>query len=237
MKNVSSSIPEIEGARNLGAWIKRFLQSGLLSESERYISWLSYFDSEMKQKLYKNELKEAIKNAAANSLHMDCFNRVSALDYLERISYLDLNTYLVDDLLIMGDRMSMAHALELRVPFCDHRLMEFCATIPGSLKLKNLRLKAMSKRAFKGFLPKKVIYKKKQGFMVPIGKWMRQELKEYISDTLSKSEIEKAGYFNYDFISYMLESHCSGKRIFTHQIWALLVFSLWYRMFMEDGKS
>ena len=166
---------------------------------------------------------------------MDYFNRVKLDGYLDRIFYLDVNTYLVDDLLFMADKMSMANSLELRVPFCDHRLVEFSKSIPYALKLKGFKLKSLFKKSLKGVLPKEILSKKKQGFMVPIGEWFKDQLKDYIQEALSAESIKKRGYFNPVFVNQMLKEHFAGRRIYTHQIWALLMFELWLRKFMDNG--
>jgi len=129
----------------------------------------------------------------------------------------------------------MANSLELRVPFCDHKLVEFSASIPHNFKIKGLRLKSLLKKALKDILPEKVLHKKKQGFMVPIGEWLKDQLKDYIQEILYEENIKKRGYFNPTFVSRMLKEHFEGKKIYTHQIWALLMFELWLRKFMDDS--
>ncbi len=210
------------------------MNAGLLSEAEQYINWITYFNHDMKAQLYNDDLQHLLKEKKTDYIHFNYLNELTVQDYLNHISYLDISTYLADDLLIMGDRMSMAHSLELRVPFCDHRLMEFCASIPSHLKLEGFSLKTLLKNALSGLLPDKILRKKKQGFMVPVGRWIREDLRGYIAQVLSEDEIEKMGYFNYPFIKQMIEDHVHGRKVFSHQIWALLIMRLWYKMFIEN---
>lgn len=214
--------------------LSRFLRDGILPERERYINWLSVFTDETRKNLYSGSLNAVLEEKKA-AIHAEYFNRTTSLDYLERIFYLDVNTYLPDDLLFMADRMSMANYLELRAPLCDHKLMEFCASIPGNLKVKNFRLKNLLKNSLKGILPGKILRKKKQGFMVPIGEWFKGELKGYLKEILSEENIRKRGYFNPAFVKRMLNEHFEGKRIYTHQLWALLIFELWARRFIDES--
>lgn len=213
--------------RDYAGRIKRFLASGMLDPYERYLSWITFFDKEKKDEIYSPDIKAAIKQT--EYLHLNFFKEADRQGFLEQSVYLDINTYLPDDLLIMGDRMSMANSLELRVPFCDHELIKTCFAIPYKLKLKGFKLKGLFKETLEGILPAEVINKPKQGFMAPLADWLKQDLKPYALDVLSRDNIRKRGYFDPDYIQGMLRQHFSGKAIFTHQIWALLILELWLR--------
>jgi len=127
----------------------------------------------------------------------------------------------------------MAHALETRVPFLDHKLVEFFATIPAYLKLKGLNKKYLLKKAAERLLPKEVIYRKKMGFSVPLVIWFRSELKDYINDILSKKNIKKLGYFNHPFILQTLNIHLNGKANYDEKLWALVNFIKWYDKYLK----
>lgn len=224
----------IQGKDSRGR-IKRFLRDGMLPMEQRYVSWLSIFTDDMLENLYTDFVKTEL-NENRIDIYKDYFKQVNSEDYLDRIFYLDVNTYLVDDLLFMADRMSMANSLELRVPFCDHRLVEFSASIPCLLKIRGFKLKSLFKDSLRGILPEKILAKKKQGFMVPIGEWFKSQLKDYIREILSEENIKKRGFFVPSFVSKMLNDHFQGKGIYTNQIWALLVFELWYKEYFEKNN-
>jgi asparagine synthase (glutamine-hydrolysing) len=133
----------------------------------------------------------------------------------------------------MADKMSMAHSFELRVPFCDHKLMELCASIPFSVKLKGLKLKNLFRKVIKGILPDEIINKRKQGFMVPLADWLKDDLSDFVNDILSEQAIKKRGYFNAKYVFEILDLHSKGKKVLTHQIWALLVFELWAKEYLD----
>ena len=214
--------------------MKRFMESGLLTPQERYVAWISYFDNQMKDKIYNQDIKQEIKGRK-EYIHLNYFKEIDNQNYLNRIVYADINTYLPDDLLIMADRMSMANSLEIRVPFCDHKLMESCFAIPYQLKLKSFRLKGLFKETLEGLLPQEILNKPKQGFMVPLADWLRGDLKRYVLEILSQENIKKRGYFNPDCVQGILKRHFSGQGIFTHQIWALLVLEIWFRDLYNEG--
>ena len=222
----SSYIKSTSLARDTSGRLKRFLQAGLLTPQERYLAWITYFDYQMKDEIYNPDIKQEIKQKK-ECLHLKYFQEIINQDYLSRVVYVDINTYLPDDLLIMADRMSMANSLELRVPFCDHRLMDSCFAIPYQLKLKGLRLKGLFKESLKNILPQEIINKPKQGFMIPLADWLREDLKTYVSQILSKENIKKRGYFNPDYVEKILKMHFTKEAVLTHQIWSLLVLELW----------
>lgn len=208
--------------------VKRFLESGLLSPEEKYLAWISFFDNQMKDEIYSQGIKQEIEKKKGY-IHQNYFKEINNQDYLNRIVYVDINTYLPDDLLIMADRMSMANSLEVRVPFCDHKLMESCFAMSYQLKLKGLRLKSLFKDSLKSILPREILNKPKQGFMVPLADWLKGDLKGYVLEMLSRENIKRRGYFNPDYVEGILNRHFSGQEVLTHQIWALLVLEIWLR--------
>ena len=125
---------------------------------------------------------------------------------LDREVYIDLKSAMVDSLLVKADRMSMAHGLEVRVPFLDHEFVEFCATIPGDLKLKGFTTKHILRSAMKGILPESIRSRGKQGYSLPIKNWLREELKEYMIDVLTSSVLLKEA-FNMDYIERLINEH------------------------------
>jgi asparagine synthase (glutamine-hydrolysing) len=233
LRSISFKIKSSTKGRDVPGWIKRFLEAGLLTPQERYLAWISYFDNKMKDEIYNPDIKKEI-NYKKDYVHFDYFNELSNQDYLDRIVYMDINTYLPDDLLIMADRMSMANSLELRVPFCDHQLIESSFAIPYHLKIKGLKLKGLLKEMLTNILPEEILNKPKQGFMVPLADWLREDLREYSLEVLCRENIRKRGYFNPDYVQGILKKHFSGQENLTHQIWALLVLEMWLSNFLDN---
>lgn len=155
-------------------------------------------------------------------------------DSLNRVLYCDLKTYLPDDILAVTDRMSMHHSLEVRVPFVDHKLLEFCATIPPEMKLKWFQKKYLLKKATRNLLPKEVINHRKQGFVGPMAQWLKNDLKSYTKETLSEKNLKRHDLLNYKTIQRILDQHFSGKEIHDTLIWSLLVFQKWYDFYIEN---
>lgn len=126
--------------------------------------------------------------------------------------------------------MSMAHSLELRVPFCDEKLLAFALRLPATVRLKGFRLKSFMKSALDPVLPAAVTHGPKRGFMVPIARWLREDLREMTSDLLCEATIRRRGYVEPKYVQWLLSEHQTGKRNFSDQIFSLLVLERWLRM-------
>ncbi len=231
--NFVRRFPETTKSRDLINWARRFVDGALLSDFERYIYWISFLEKEDAEKIYTDSVFDQLKGHDARSIHKNYFDNTFSRDYLDKIFYLDVKSYLADDLLVMADRMSMANSLELRVPYCDHKLLEFAASIPVKSKIGGYRLKRLFKDAMAHTLPPEIIGRKKQGFMIPVGRWLKDELKDMTMDLLSEANVKRRGYFNYEYIRQILQEHYGDRRNHCDKIWSLLTFELWCRIYMD----
>ncbi len=229
---LAERIPESTRSRNLGGWIKRFARGGLTDPAQRYLDWTSFVTPLMKGALYTKDFRELLTDEWEHSRRRAWMSGEGGDDVGRAVLH-DLTTYLPADLLLMGDAMSMAHSLELRVPFCDHRLMEFMLALPTSVKMKGFRLKGLMKEMLQGVLPPAILHKKKQGFMVPIGSWFRRDLEGYVREMLLDSRSTARGFFQPDCLEKMVTDHFQGKRVLTHPIWALLSLEVWCCRYLD----
>jgi len=156
-----------------------------------------------------------------------------APDYVATLQYLDVRTYLPDDILAKVDRTSMLVSLESRVPLLDHVLMEYVATIPTRLKLTGDTGKAIFKRAMADALPASVLERRKMGFGVPLGQWFRRELRDYARETLLGSRARQRGLFVPAAIEGLLAEHDSGRHDRSASLWALVMFEEWARRWLD----
>lgn len=138
-----------------------------------------------------------------------------------------MQSYMVDDLLAVADRTSMAASLEVRVPYLDHSLVEFMAGVPGSMKISGLRTKHFLKRAFEKDLPSEILQRRKSGFSLPVARWLREELRGLLEDTLSPSRLTRDGLFDPSVVADLKSEHFTRKRDRSSALWALLIFHLW----------
>jgi asparagine synthase (glutamine-hydrolysing) len=220
---------------NYSLLAKKFIAGAHLSPEERYFSWNSFFTEELKASLYSEQLKARLNNKPSFTVLKGYFDEVDSPEFLDKSQYVDQKTYLVEDPLMLTDKMSMANSLEARVPLLDHKLAELAANIPASLRLKGMKTKYILKKALTDIVPQEILQRQKQGFAMPIDTWLRNGLSDWCRELLSKRQIEKRGYFNYDTIRWIIEQHQKGRKDFSQHIWALVILEIWHTIFI-DGR-
>ena len=196
------------------------------------IVWWGAYNPQEKAKLFSESFTAKLNEDVFAPVAFHCAN-TQAVDTVDRLGYLDLKLYLQDDLLVKSDRMSMANSLEIRVPFLDHTFVNFATAIPSSLKLKGLRTKHILRKAMHGILPPEVLSRKKIGFDIPLGVWIRHELREFVMDILSPDSMKRHGYFNHGHIDTLLKEHFQGAHNRRQLLWPLIIFQFWYSHYME----
>ena len=163
------------------------------------------------------------------------FDQAGPVDPVAAMQWVDLRTYLPDDILVKVDRMAFAHALEVRPPLLDHHLVEFLGRLPLDLKLRGLTTKHLLKRAARRILPgglaEEVINRPKQGFEAPVAAWFRGELRDLARQHLERPELERAGVFRPGAAMALLDRHASGRADLAQVLWGLLVMDMWMRRF------
>lgn len=200
-------------------------------EIANYIWWGAYTPT-AKQSLFSPELNSSLQEESFSPIFFHLKN-CQAKKTLDRLGYLDLKLYLQDDLLVKADRMSMANSLEMRVPFLDYTFVEFAASIPSSLKLKRLNSKYILKKTMRKRLPSEILTKKKIGFDIPLGIWIKNELKDFVITVLSPSNLKKHNFFNSSYIKKLLNEHFEGTHNHRQHLWPLIIFQFWYDQYMR----
>ena len=215
-----------------GAWnkLQRFLQGFEHGAENRHLRWMMFLSRRDKSGLYSAGFREqmgGIEEVRRVSPFREVFEKLPAFDTVTGELYLDLKTYLADDIMVKVDRMSMATSLEAREPLLDHKLVEFVFGLDGRLKLHGLTTKWIFKKTMERLLPRENIYRPKEGFSIPIKHWLRGELRELMLDHLSEKRIREAGFINPEPVQKMMAAHLAGRKNYSHQLWALLVFEIW----------
>ncbi|MEK7449545.1 MAG: asparagine synthase C-terminal domain-containing protein, partial [Planctomycetota bacterium] len=192
------------------------------------------FNQSMKESLYQPAIQKNLLRHNPSEIINPIYERASHLPPLARMLYLDTRVWLPDDLLLVGDKMSMAHSVEARVPYLDVELVEFIETIPPEYKLKGLTGKYIHKKAAAKWLPKKIINRKKKGFSTPMEQWLKTPaFLKYVEELFHDSALIKE-YFNRAFINEMINKHQSGRETYTRQLFLLLSVELWHRIFIQQ---
>ena len=229
MAQWSGRIGEHGNGRDQAARLKRFLGHGHLALPEQYCRWTTFIPAEWDGILWGERLEAMFINDRPLGSAEVLFDQWPSSDPADRAMGVDLQSYLPDDLLRMADRMSMVHSLELRVPFCDHHLLAAALRIPSRVRLTGWQLKGFMRRMLRGVLPERILRAPKQGFMVPMARWLREDLREMAHDLLADGVIKGRGYVKPAYVRWLLEKHESGRRNFSDQLYALMVLELWHR--------
>ena len=159
------------------------------------------------------------------------------MDHINRLMYVDVKTWLADAYLEKLDKATMAFGLEGRLPLLDYRLVELAAQIPSSYKVRGLTTKRLLRKALKGILPAGVLHKRKHGFAVPTDTWFRGELSAYLFETLLDDRARRRGYFNFPYIENLYRLHRDGEEVYDAQLWLLLNFELWNRVYIDTNQA
>jgi asparagine synthase (glutamine-hydrolysing) len=201
-----------------------------LSGMDRYRQLLAFFTERDKHQMLSPDFRSATAGTDAARYLAEHFDRAGG-DRLNPYLYLDLTTYLPEDILFKVDIASMATSLECRSPFLDHKLIEFAFSLPGRYKLSPKgRHKHILKEAFKDWLPKGFMDRKKQGFSVPLARWLKEDLAEMLRDTLV-SRRTLAPWVNQEEVVRQVESHIAGTQSNSQRLWSLFVLAQWVERF------
>lgn len=220
-----------------GAWgvdrAKRFIEGIDCEPAERYERYVSAFTPAELRRLLRSGIVGTGGNGGEAAEVGRVFRSLAGVDILTRMLFTDLALYIPDDLLVLTDRMSMAHALEVRVPFLDHPLLEFVATLPSHLKLRGFTKKYLLKRAFADLLPGEILTRKKKGFSLPLSVWFRGDLRDYLTDWLAPGVVRRLELLDERVVARLLDEHLRGRHNHENKLWALLIFVIWHELYMR----
>jgi asparagine synthase (glutamine-hydrolysing) len=203
---------------------KNTLQSLARTPIDGYFHGISCCPPHMKKELLSGDLWRQLGGYDSVEVLREHYDRARTDDPLSRIQYVDIKTYLVDDILTKVDRASMANSLEVRCPLLDHKLMELIARMPSGLKLRNGQGKYIFKKALERILPAPVLTRKKKGFAVPVAEWFRGELKDFAYEKLIERQDEA---LNGAFLKRCWTQHQRGQRDWSALLWCVLMFKSW----------
>jgi asparagine synthase (glutamine-hydrolysing) len=212
---------------------KTLLTNLSLSPAAGYFHTMSAFTEAMQQQLYTDDYYAFLtRGPRALDLFQQYFQQAHAFDPLSAIQYVDMKTYLADDILTKVDRASMANSLEVRAPLLDHQLVEFVARLPWHLKLRGREGKYILKQAVQTLVPHEVLHRRKMGFRLPIDQWLRGQLASFAEAHLEDLCQRQQMLFRPEYIRRLFREHRAGMRDHTAPLWALLMFQLWQQQFL-----
>jgi asparagine synthase (glutamine-hydrolysing) len=229
---LSSVLPAgIKGTRSLGHL--QFEPASAYAMKHAY----DYFGDAERADLYTRDFATSVRNADPYAKHRHLYEHCESPDPLDRAMYVDAKTYMVDDVLTKVDKMSMAVSLETREPLLDHKLLEYAATIPASLKLHNGQSKYLLRRLLHRRLPPSILERPKQGFAAPIGKWLSGPLHAMGTELLFDGRLSARRILRDAAVRNIWDAHGTGRADHSHRLWSLLMLELWFREYIDGAGS
>lgn len=213
--------------------IKKFISGFNGVKKYRNQRWLGSFDRSAREKLFKNDIWKSLgKENEFNDIDR-YLEQSDSENFYDKLSLEYERLYMMDQILVKVDRASMFNSLEVRAPLLDTRIVDLANHMPLDFKFKGFEKKFILKKLMEGKLPNEIIYRKKKGFGMPIGEWIRGDLKPLIMDVLGEKSLNEINLFNSEYIQKIVDEHMKGKRDNRKQIWTLLIFALWWRKWVK----
>ena len=241
----------VERYRALPGWLRRGIGNPVLRaalghrKEGKYAAWPEQrleeryrgngvcFTDPMRAQLLTPEFTRSVEQGHLQRTIDGYYSRVSGKDPVSRMLYVDTKTWLPEDLLVKADKMTMAAAVELRVPFLDHRLVELAASFPTRMKIRGWTGKYIMKRYAETLLPRAIVHRPKRGFPVPLAQWMQGPVGRMARDVLFDDRTRQRGIFNIPYIRTLFRRHEEGSEDYSRNIWTLLVLETWMRTFVD----
>ena len=213
--------------------VERLVGRARLTEAQNYSNEIDLIRPNTRQRVLSDAMLEEQVDPVA---FLERVLQQQSIDSVwDRQSYMELKTTMVDDFLNYVDRMGMAHSMELRVPFLDHELVEFATRVPFQYKLKGFTTKYVLRQVAQRLLPDRIVNRKKQPFFLPLGNWIRNDLRAAVENTLDPDKIVEQGFFSMTGVQQLLDEHFSGRADHAWPIWSLYIFQAWHDRFIESA--
>jgi asparagine synthase (glutamine-hydrolysing) len=222
------------GASLVGRKLDRTFLTRRSDIENLFLDNFGVFPKAMQARLLSDETKARIEEQNPYFYQNKWLVKTDAKDVLDKLLYVDTKTYL-HELLMKQDQMSMAASIESRVPFLDHKLVEFTAQMPVNMKLRGKETKFLLREAMKGILPEEILTRSKMGFPVPLGNWFRHEFRHIVDEYVLSERSLARGIFNADFVREIAAKHNAGEN-HDERLWFLVNFEIWQRRFF-DGET
>jgi len=225
-------LPEPRQRRAFLRRAKRFMTAAHLPVLDRYLHWVGAYSPSQKAALYTDEFAFSLRSNASGRWLQEALAPEPRLDPVDAVLRADTLLYLPGDLLAKVDIASMANSLEARSPFLDHRMIELCAALPSAYKLKGRTSKWLLRRLMQDRLPPDILRRPKMGFGVPVGEWLRGELRPLLDDVLLAPGARLDAWVRPEAVRSLVSAHLARASDYTDKIWSLLWLELWAREFL-----
>jgi asparagine synthase (glutamine-hydrolysing) len=221
---LAEALPSSDSKVSFDYKAKRFARAAGLPPLERHHAWKEIFSAGARASL----LGSGDPGWDPVDLYRERYAETAGAEPLARLQDVDLGIYLADDLLVKTDRSSMAHSLELRVPFLDQRVADFALGLATPLRVRGFAKKRLLRSALAPLLPREILRAPKQGFSIPLAAWLRGPLEPFAREVLSPANLARQGCLDPATVAPLLDRHCAGREDLSRQLWGLMAFTMWF---------
>jgi asparagine synthase (glutamine-hydrolysing) len=225
---VARALPASGKKVALDEMLRRFVAGAELDQDRAHYAWRAIFDADQRREVLAGDARAV---ASRHEPFEDCLALCPSLETfsgVQRFMYFDVRTWLPNDVLVKVDRTSMAHSLEVRAPFLDHRLVEFAFRLPPRWQLDRLTKKVILKRAMRGVLPDAIVDRRKRGFSAPVAAWLAGSLRDLVYEAVVHRPGGPLPYFERGAVEALVRRHDTGDARLSLQVWGMVVFHLWH---------
>jgi asparagine synthase (glutamine-hydrolysing) len=226
-------LPDQERKKGPLVVLRRFVEGARLDPAGLHMRWQYFGGDALDARLFRDAVLRSVDRDRFAPIGR-ALARCNSSRQLDREIFVDTRFTMPDSVLMKVDKMSMAHALEVRVPLLDHQLVELAATIPPRLKFPGFRTRAIYRQALQGVLPPRILARGKQGYSLPLKQWLRHELRGYMVQLLQGSEVVRA-HLDDRGVATLVDEHLARRANHNHTLWALINLTLWHRRFIEGA--
>lgn len=209
----------------------------LKDRASRFASWYGALDTALQSSLLDPTFRAEVGGKFLTETFSDLVSRCDSSHQLDQFFYCDIHTRLVEDMLVVGDRMSMGASVEARVPFLDHKVVEFASRLPRNFKVRGLGTKILLKKLAERYVPHDLIYRRKVGFTVPLSDWFLGPMKSFVAGILLSDRCLSRGYWRPDMLRRMVLDHLEGRVDREQGLWVVLGLEIWHRLYVDDDGS
>jgi asparagine synthase (glutamine-hydrolysing) len=228
-----SRLPDQEQKKGPVVVLRRFIEGARLDPGALHMRWQYFGSDALDRRLFQDAVLRSVDRDRFAPIRQAAA-RCNSGRQLDREVFVDTRFTMPDSVLMKVDKMSMAHALEIRVPLLDHHLIELAATIPPRLKFPGFKTRAIYRQALEGVLPPRILHRGKQGYSLPLKQWLRNELRDYTVQLLRGSEVVRQ-YLDPAGVEALIGEHLARRANHNHTLWALINLTLWHRRFIEGA--
>ena len=216
--------------------LKRFIEGAALPASMHHARWRIFASDELKGQLFTPNAASELTTPTGQHIH-DLYATAAGLPELNRSLYVDTQSYLADNCLVKVDRMSMANSLEVRVPLLDKELVAMAFDVPPNLKIRGTETKWLLKRIASRHLPRKCVYRRKEGFSIPMKHWLGTHFRPVLEEYLNPSRLQRDGIFQVSLVEKLKQDHLAGTANHSHILWSLIVFHAWQDRWLRTDSG